>query len=426
MRLATSLRSGCVRWASPFALALTLFYYNVGETQPLTEFHGYAPALVASPLMMLYAFSYAISASLAAWESGRLSAAGIWQLAPARSRFRIAANIVLPVVLLSWTMLLLPPAVSLIRTTTLPTVDSLRLPAMALCLCVAHATIGFAIGLRVPRVFAVPIVAVVDFIMVAFTRAVHPYWLRHVSGQYKNLNFGEVPALSSIAAPLLFGGGLAVGIAIMWLPLRSRLIRGLSACLVAALGIFSAYHITSGWGHDPSLISGRAPVTCRGQAPKICMPTATAAALANVRKESLAALTTLRSRGVPASPEIITDRLAEGRSYRPSTNSVWRLSLTSADRTGGVRYQVAMTAVRFPCDRADAVPARAALLWAASVVGEQERYTRSMKAEARSPQQARDSEQIHSIVKDVLVQPVEKQSAWFQSTLTAACGGSGR
>ncbi|MFB7495269.1 hypothetical protein ACFC09_11280 [Streptomyces sp. NPDC056161] len=426
MKLSISWRSGCLRWASPFVFLLGAFYYISGEEQLPSSFHGYAPSIVAAPLVTLYAIAYAITAALAAWESGRLTSAGIWQLAPARSRFRIAANVLLPVVMTSWVILLVPPAISLIRASTFPTLGSLRLPAMALCLCVAHAVIGFAIGRRTPRVFAVPIVAIVDFVLVGFTRSVDPYWLRHVSGQYADLSFGEVPAFASIVAPLLFAGGLAGGVTLLWTPTRSLLARALAACFVAALGTSTAYHITSDWGHSPALVGGQAPVTCLGQAPRICMPTASSTRLPAVRKELLATLATLRTEGVAASPQVIRDRLGEGREYRRSTDATWYISLTSAAESGTVRYQAAMAAVRFPCRTVESDPAHAAMLWVASVVGEQKRYSQFLTEQAMSPQETSANRQIQSVVKSVLTQPVAKQTAWYKNTLTSACGGSVR
>jgi hypothetical protein len=425
MKLATSLRSGGVLWATPFVLLLTIFYYNAGETRPLSEFHDWAPALVASPLMMLYALAYTVAACLAAWESGRISVSGIWQLAPSRSRFRIAANILTPVILLSWAVLLTPPTISLIRAATLPTTDSLRLPVMAMVLCLAHAAIGFAVGLRLPRLFAAPIVAVMDFVLVAFTRAVHPYWLRHVSGQYTDVGFGEVPGLSSVVAPILFGGGLAAGVALLWAPLRHTWARSLLACLVAAGCMSGAYRITEDWGHDPALVTGQASTECRGHAPQVCMPTATASALPSVRSESVSALNALRARGLEASPTLITDRLSDGRGHRRSTETTWRLPLTTAAEQGTIRYQIAMAAVRFPCTRVNTAPAQAAQLWATSVVGEEKRYVQRMAGELPSPDTAEANRQIQNVVKQILAEPTGKQSAWFEKAMTAACSRSG-
>ena len=142
MKFFTGVRSGSVRWAAPVVLLLTAFYYVVGEQAPLSSYHHYAPTIVEEPLTSLYALAYAAAAGLSCWESGRLKSARIWALAPARSRYRIAANVMMPVIALAWCVLFVPPAISLARSATMPTLDSLRLPLAAMVLCVAHAVLA--------------------------------------------------------------------------------------------------------------------------------------------------------------------------------------------------------------------------------------------------------------------------------------------
>ncbi|MGA5168892.1 MULTISPECIES: DUF7224 domain-containing protein [Streptomyces] len=405
-------------------MLLTLLYYFAGESAPLAVFHGYAPALVAAPLMTLYALAYAVAAGLAAWESGRLTSSGVWALAAGRSRFHVAANALLPVFLLSWAVLIVPVSLSLARTTTFPTVDSLRLLVMALILCVAHAVIGFGIGIRAPRVIAAPIVAVVVWILVAFSRATHPYWLRHVSGQYMDLDFGEVPGMASLVAPILFGGGIALGVALLWFPLRWLLVRVVLACIVAGLCTFGAYNIVKDWGHDPPMVTGQAPMECLGNAPKVCMPKATSSTLGTVRKEAVSVLDDLGSRGVTETPSVITDRLADGRSGLPSTQKTWRIGLTAAAQRDEVRFEVLTAAVRFPCRRVDPVTGHAAWLWAASVTGEEKAYRARVAQETQTPDAVRAEKQVQDIVQRVLAQPAKEQGTWFRQTLISACRGN--
>lgn len=296
---------------------------------------------------------------------------------------------------------------------------------MAMFLAVAHAVIGFAVGLRVPRLFAAPIIAVVTFVLVAFTRAIHPYWIRHVSGQYTDLSFGEVPGLSSLVAPMLFGGGIAAGIVILWAPLRYRWARSLMGCLVAVGCITGAYSMTNDWGHDPPLIAGRAPVSCSGQAPRVCMPEVTSSALTEVRAESVSALTALQAKGLEVSPTLITDRLSDGRGYHGSTTDTWRLPLTAAAEKGTIRYQIAMAAVRFPCARVNTAPAQAAQLWAASIVGAGKTYVQRMAGELPPPDAATANMQVQRAVKQILTKPAAEQRSWFGKAVTAACTRSG-
>ncbi|GAA1500512.1 hypothetical protein GCM10009787_78400 [Streptomyces bangladeshensis] len=103
----------------------------------LVDYHGWAPAIVADALSPIYAFAYAVASALAAWEIGRLREAAVWVLAPARSRFRIAANILFPVVTLAWFMLILAAALRLIQEDVAPN-STVCAPWFSACCCAQH------------------------------------------------------------------------------------------------------------------------------------------------------------------------------------------------------------------------------------------------------------------------------------------------
>ncbi|MEE1766039.1 MULTISPECIES: DUF7224 domain-containing protein [unclassified Streptomyces] len=425
MKFRTSWRSGCARWAFPFAAALSLFYYFIGNAKPPATALGYAPTITSAPILTLYAFAYAFSMSLAAWESGRLRNAGIWSLAPARSRYRVAANTLLPVLITSWTILVLPTVLALAETTTLPTLDSLRLLSMALLLCIGHAVCGFAVGLRVSPVIAAPVLAVATWVAVAFTWTIDPPWIRHVSGQYAtDMMFGEVPRLVSLLPPILLTGGIAAGAALLWSPLRSRIVRGLLACSIAVAGPVAAYSIARDWSYNPPLLTGQAAARCLGEAPRICMPEVTAHRLPQVREDIESTLRALKSAGVTTAPELITDRFMDGRFSVRSTTSTWHLSLTRGASNGTVRYQVVGAAVRFPCSRPHLATARPALLWAAEVAGQGDAFRERMLQERdgtvdNSPEALA---RVEKVVSEVQRQSAEQQAKWYRSTIAEACG----
>ncbi|RPK60518.1 hypothetical protein EES43_17150 [Streptomyces sp. ADI96-02] len=423
MKFASSMRSSSVRWAAPFVLPLTLIYYFAGESTALDEFYGYAPALIAAPLMTLYALAYATAAALAVWESGRLKASGIWMLAPARSRYRIAANALAPTILLSWLVLILPAGLSLTRTTIFPTTGSLRLPAMAAILCVAYSVIGFGIGLKVPRLIAAPITAVVGWVAIAFSRAVQPYWVRHISGQYTDIGFGELPSYLSLLPPILFAGSISVAVATMWLPVRRKLFLGLLACGLTLGGVYGAQTVAKDWNHNPPLIVGQADMTCIGNSPKVCMPQSTSSDLQRLRNDAVSVLKDLHDADVERTPSLITDNLADGRYQKRSTAETWRMGLTTAANQGDARYQFMLAAVRFPCDRVDPIAGPAVVLWAAKKTGQAEIFERRATTQEPSPQRSQELRQIHDIVNNVLSQSREKQAAWFYRASTQACTG---
>jgi hypothetical protein len=414
MKFSTSLRSGSVRWAGPIVLALTLLYYLVGETAPLSSYHNYAPSIIAEPLKTLYALAYATAAALACWESGRLRTARIWALAPARSRYRIALNALAPVIALSWLVLLLPPAVSLARSATLPTLDGLRLPLAGMVLCVAHAVLGFAVGCWVPRVIATPIVAVADWITVAFTRAVLPYWPRHVSGQFGSIGYGEVPDLVTAAVPVLLAGGVAVGLLVLWLPFGWRAVRVAVAAAVAVTGVLGAHRIASDWSATPPLTSGHVAMTCAGQAPRMCVPEFDAQRLPQVQRDTAKALAVLRKTGATrARPELITDSYADGRLQKPSTDTEWRMILNGAVQSGDATYRIVVRSLHFRCQRVPARDAHAAWLWAAVKTGQEDAYRSRREQEGRDPVAMELEKQVRADVEKVLAEPAAEQSRWI-------------
>lgn len=374
--------------------------------------------------MVLYALAYAVSAALGVWESGRLRKAHIWELLPSRSRYRVAANALLPVVILSWLVLLLPLTVSLVRSGTVPSLDSLRLPLMGMVISVAHAIVGFALGSVLPRLIATPVVAVADWIAVAFTRATQPYWLRHVSGQFSDISFGEVPRLVSVAAPVLLAGGIAIGLMLLWLPFGPRALRGVLALGVALAGVLGAQHIARDWPHTPPMATGLAAVDCTGVQPKVCMPQVGSGHLAQAQREASDVLRELRAAGVPgAAPTRIEDQLT-GTASAGSGDRVWRMSLMSADQPHETGYQVMVRALKFRCAQVPVVQAHSVWLWAATRTGQVEAYQDRRRREAVTPQSRQIESEVGAQVRDVLGRTPAEQTRWIRSTLNSSCTAS--
>ncbi|WP_327404030.1 hypothetical protein OG194_30710 [Streptomyces sp. NBC_01288] len=366
----------------------------------------------------LYALAYATAAALSCWESGRLRTARIWALAPARSRYRIAANVLAPVIALSWVVLLLPPAISLARAATLPSLDSLRLPLAGMVLCVAHAVLGFAVGCRLPRVIATPILAVADWVTVAFTRAVLPYWPRHVSGQFSSIGFGEVPDLVTVAVPVLLAGGVAVGLMILWLPFGWRVFRVALAALVAVTGVLGAYRTSVDWPHTPPLTAGHVDMTCTGSAPRMCAAEFNARYLPQTQRDTAKVLRVLDDAGaISTAPRLITDGYVDGRHQKPSTDAVWRMMLTPSLPSGDTAYQVMIRALPFRCKQVPALAAHSAWLWGAEKTGQEKEYLERRKAESRNPAAQKLEKQVRADVTRVLAEPRAEQAEWIKRTL---------
>ncbi|MEU8936342.1 hypothetical protein AB0D30_41480 [Streptomyces sp. NPDC048409] len=425
MKLLTSLRTASAPRAAIFAVGLTLFYFSStgGQEAGLIGYHGWSPAIVADALRPMYAFSYAVASALAAWESGRLREAAVWHLAPVRSRYRIAANVLLPVLALAWFMLVLSVALRLIQEGASPTLDSMRPLLLGMLLCVAHAVIGFAIGMRVPKLIAAPAVAVMTWVLVAFSVTSTQFWYRHVSGErMDSLAFGEIVPLSSLVPHLLFAGSIAAGVLLLWMPIRYVAIRVCLAATLAFVGMSTAREMVAHWGPHEPFLSGQATMQCAGKAPTVCMPEISAGSLPAVREQVDSVLTEFQAAGVKATPDSVTDALADGRRSVRSTPSTWRVNLTRGVEDGNVRYQVVTTAVGFSCSTPDPKMRREALLWAATITGEDRAYAKQWDNSAEDfDVKAANRNQVHADVKKVLTLSAPKQADWFTRTVLSAC-----
>ncbi|MCF2130767.1 hypothetical protein L1I79_30720 [Strepomyces sp. STD 3.1] len=321
-------------------------------------------------------------------------------------------------IVLSWLVLLLPSAVSLARSGTLPTLDSLRLPLAGLALCVAHAVLGFAVGCWVPRIIATPIVAVADWITVAFTRAVLPYWPRHVSGQFGSVGYGEVPDLITAAVPVLLAGGIAAGLLVLWLPFGWRVVRVGVAVAVAVTGVLGAHRTASDWSATPPLTSGHVTMACAGSAPRMCVPEFDARRLPQVQRETAEALRVLREAGATtAGPELITDSYADGRLRKPSTDTEWRMVLAGAVGSGDATYQIVVRSLHFRCKQVPALNAHSAWLWAAVKTGQEDAYRKRRAQEGRDPVAMELEKRVRADVEQVLTEPAAEQSRWINQML---------
>ncbi|MEU0525994.1 hypothetical protein [Streptomyces niveus] len=434
MRGTTGLRLNSAIWTAPAALGLVLLYFFTGF---LSDFRFIedglydASTVTSYALSSVYAVTYAVASSLAAWESGRLVRDGVWRLAPARSQVHVAFNALLPVLLLAWSMLLLPVVLALARQDTMPTGGCLILPLLGMAVATAHVIIGFLVGRVVPRLVATPVLAVLVFYGVAASWSREPFWLRHVSGQWPaELAFAELPTVEALLPHVLFIGSIALGAMLMWAHGQSALRRTavlLAGVAVAVGGTWTSYAVARDWGPAPPLSTGHASVVCTGRAPEICLPEAAGIKGTSLRSDVVAVLNRLAQAGVAIrQPTKVSDDVLNGQSDRPSTRAVWWLPLTESHATGTTRFTVLRQAVALPCSSPDPVAGRSAVLWAATVVGEGDAY---VKWQSQELQQFSTGEQILDTaierVTDAQALPPAEQAAWYAAEAGRACDGRG-
>lgn len=430
MRLWSRVRSSSALWAAPLVVAIPVLYYVGGASRPRGEVYGYAPAIVSAPLYAAYAFAYAAVAALAVWESGRLKEAGVWQLAPARSRYRIAAGALWPVVVTGWLAATVPVAVALIDYGVWPTELSLRPVWLALVVCLAHAVIGFAVGQWVPKAIAAPVMAIGVWVAVSYSVTLDPPWLRNVCGAFLNdLDFGEAVPYRILLPHVLLTGSIALALALGWARLRSTALRVGLALAVVVAGSGTARAMAADWDYTPPLLADQAPMACAGSAPKVCVPQALDSNLKPAQYEVTQVIKAFRTAGITLAPALVSDSLTQGRraDEQPSTARIWRPPLSAAAKEGQLRYAITVTAVTPSCARPDPVQQLAATLWATDLTGTQ-RDLRSdiARNSTGAPDETAVQDEAERAYQKARELPKGQQAQWYQATLRAACSADSR
>ncbi|MEV0445843.1 hypothetical protein AB0I84_12930 [Streptomyces spectabilis] len=438
-------------WTAPIWLGIIGFYYfyALHFEDPYEEVITgplWAPEQVELALTYFYVFAYAITLGLAVWEGGRLRRDGVWQLAPGRSRYRVAADMLLPVVAAGWLILVLPVVMRLIETRLVPTPAALMPLVMAMGIVCAYAVLGCAIGHLTPRVISAPLSAVaVFYVIVETVKYDDPVWPRHVSGQPDtSLGFGEEYGAATLFIPFLFVAALAAAVAVWWIRTATGArwaIRG-TAAAAAVAAMVTCTNIASGWAiADGPVTSGHAAARCTGQAPRVCMAETGGAVeeLGHVRGQIVRSVTRLREAGVKVQmPETVSDSLLNGRDRKRSTRTAWWLPLSrQAGPQGGgtafIRDAVLRTSVTFPCafpasfeeaPSADYVVNRdAAMLWAATLIDADKPYLAWRKGEYggafHNPRQV--LAKVQGRVEMALKLSADRQTGWFHKEQAKAC-----
>lgn len=211
IRLQTALRIMPAFW-----MALPLIGFAAWYVTLLYPSDGYALD-AATKASMTLAFVGPVCAACAAWEGSRLRRAGVWQAPSVRSRWSIAFWHVLPIVAVGLLAIVVAMLVQAARSHAgLPDV---RIVLMTLVDLVAYCAAGFALGLLMRFAVAGPLALIATFIWIGFVPAIHPVWLRHLTGMFRDCcglaqDLAWPPVLASalidasiIAAAIVFVAG---------------------------------------------------------------------------------------------------------------------------------------------------------------------------------------------------------------------------
>ncbi|MFF3886505.1 hypothetical protein [Streptomyces sp. NPDC001914] len=365
---------------------------------------------------------YAAASAVSAWESGTLRKAGVWEMLATRSRLSIATQSLIPVVLLCWIALIIPPAISLAGEGVWPNWLSLRPVFMGLIVVVCHAVIGFTIGTKVSRVLAAPLLAIGVWIAVAFSITVDTPWVRHVSGEFpEQLMFGEAAAFSALWPHVALSGSIAAALALLWSPLRRVWISISLSTIIALSGTLGTYLAVRDYGYNAPLITGAAQMSCAKATeshPTICVPEAADQYLPEATQFASKILADFQKAGIKRRPSLITDSLPDGRFSRPSTRSTWRVPITLAAQEKDLEFAMVVSAVELPCGRPDPYARRTTLSWASHITSTQEAWEKYRNHIDRGIK----NERVEKEVARVLSMTPEKQATWFNRTVSKACG----
>ncbi|MFG2228289.1 hypothetical protein [Streptomyces sp. NPDC048644] len=358
---------------------------------------------------------------MAAWESGTLRQAGVWEMSTTRSRFQIAAQSLVPVVLLAWAMLIVPVGTALLMEGVWPTWLSLRPLMMGLITIVSHAAIGFAVGRWVPKVVSAPLLAVATWVAVAFTVTVDAPWLRHVSGEFpEQLMFGEAASFAALWPHVAMTGSIALAVALLWTPTRQAwLPPALSLCVLVG-GTVGTYTAVKDYGYNPPLLTGETDMSCvhaMNGGPQVCLPQVTASHLPQAAEDTEQVLTSFREARVDRYPKLITDTLPDGRFAKPSNESTWRAPLTLAAQRNDLKFAIVLAAVGLDCSRPDPFLRRVTIAWAAHITHTQD----SWKAFQARIDRGTSRSDVDDRLTEVLSLSRQQQADWFNDSVTKAC-----
>ncbi|SDO37961.1 hypothetical protein SAMN04487981_110172 [Streptomyces sp. cf386] len=418
--------------AAPALLLIVALY--VSSDYVAGDLDGYWTAATAKAASALI-FIAPVTAACAAWEAGRLRRAGIGDGTPTRNGWQIAAASLAPVALLGFLALAVALAVARLHMESAPGWPDARIIASACVILCAHIVAGYAIGMWLPAVAAVPVVLVGDYLWNVYPPALEPLWLRHLTRPAFGCCMNTSEAYpGAIAAPALMSAGLAaLAVAAASLSRRTPRLGSLPRSVPhwgAALAVVATLVTTStGVGLvdelGPDAVQARpeSELVCDDvQGTRVCVWPEHASRLPETARTVSTAVERLRLVGV-SPPDVVTES-----GLRPGRKE-WTVTVrqdpgfTSQDMVTSLASDLAVTLVagshnesRTHCPADPATAAQQAY-------GSQDELGIWLSVRAgRSPQEARNSSdpRTWAPVGRVLDTSLSSQKDWFRTTLTQA------
>lgn len=266
MPISSALRTCPAVWVGPVLAVLAMLassYISVTIPEP------YPLALTSAGASSLFLVA-PVCAACAAWEGGRLRRAGWHALPHVRSTLVVALASLAPVVVVGLIAVALAIAFKFVGASAMAAPDP-RVVAKTIVVLLAHALLGFAIGVRVPSVVAVSSVLLVDYAWMVLPIGLEPLWLRHLNGTWLSCC-----GLPTDLSPRAFAGVVVVavglaGTAVFLMGQPVDLLRLSLSVVPTAVGVSAGVLLVQGMGPDPVAARDPSVLVCSSGQPRVCV-----------------------------------------------------------------------------------------------------------------------------------------------------------
>ncbi|MEU6807734.1 hypothetical protein ABZ920_01650 [Streptomyces sp. NPDC046831] len=248
-------------------LILWLLAYHGNVIELVTT--GYWESVAAQSASLMVWTAPAVAAC-AAWEGQRIRQSRALQGAPTRTFSGVSLAVLTPTLLLGALAVTVSLGLLLPQASGSPDWTVAAILGMELLVVAAHTAIGYVIGLKLPRLLAVPVALVGSFVWMAYPAAMNIFWVRQLNGT----NLAECCALNQTAAPRSMAAPALVAIGLL---LAARLVTARrKGVRIWAVGVLAAVVPVSAWIAHPLGYSAAKPRpvasrTCTGTQPRVCL-----------------------------------------------------------------------------------------------------------------------------------------------------------
>lgn len=377
-------------------LIVWILMYSGKLTGSITD--GYWPSVTAQSTFLLNFIAPAVAAC-GAWEALKVRQSAVLNTAPVRSRTTIALWALAPVLVLGTVCVLLGLALFTPQASGLPGWSTVLILGVELLVVLAHAAIGYAIGLALPRLLGVPTALVASFLWMAYPSTLDVFWVRQLNG--RNLTeccaLDEVPATRAVGAAALAVFGL---IAAAWLWTQLRGTRRLTAVVALAATTAVGAWIAAPLGYSAAQARPTGEQTCTTTTPRVCLWPEQHSGVAQITEWATKAEQHLKAVGITQSAPV------SPLSARPGQDEIQSLVALRAMPT---RPPQCASEINAQWQGFQAIGPLASWLKLTAGV-----TARSVEARYREPEVR--------LARQVMTLPQQEQLAWFHRNTTALTG----